>query len=99
MQRPQPAPRVLGLALTPPGVASLLRMLGFLLALVIGVDIADRVSGAAWASEGSVALIVGAFSGFLLNECGVSLSRHGWRAFALMMLCSGFVFMAGSFVG
>lgn len=98
-QRSQPTTRVLGLSLTAPGVDGLLRMLGFLLAMVFSMEITDRLSGVVWASEGSVALIVGAFSGFLLNECGVSLSRHGWRAFALLMMCSAFVFMAGSFVG
>jgi len=98
MPRSQPTATVLGLPLTAPGVGGLLRMLGFLLALVFTVEVADRLSGTAWASEGSVALIVGAFSGFLLNECGINLSRHGWRAFALLMMCSSFVFMAASLI-
>lgn len=98
MQRRQPTTRVLGLSVNAPGLDGLLRMLGFLLALVFAIEIIDRLSGAVWASEGAVALIVGAFSGFLLNECGVSLSRHGWRAFALLMMCSSLVFMTASLV-
>ena len=98
MQRSQPTTKVLGLDVTPPGVDGLLRMLGFLLFLVATVEIVDSLSAAVWTSEGSVALIIGAFCGFLLNECGVSLSKHGWRAFALLMMCSSFVFAAASLV-
>lgn len=98
MQRSQPTTKVLGLVLTAPGVDGLLRMLGFLLFLVATLEIVDTLSASVWESEGSIALIIGAFSGFLLNECGVSLSKHGWRAFALLMMCSSFVFAAGSLV-
>lgn len=99
MQRSQPTTTILGLPLTAPGIPGLLRTLAFLLALVLTLDLVDRQTGAVWASEGAVALTVGAFSGCLLAECGVSLSRHGWRAFALLLMSSAFVLMAGSFVG
>lgn len=98
MQNSQTTTRILGLVLTAPEIDGLLRMLGFLLFLVAAVEIVDSLSGAVWASEGSIALIIGAFSGFLLNECGVSLSKHGWRAFALLLMCSSFVFASASLV-
>jgi hypothetical protein len=98
MQRSQPTKRFLGLALVMPGLGGLLRMLGFLLVIVAGVEIVDSLSGTAWASEASIALIVGSFSGFLLNECGVNLVKHGWRAFALFAICSSVVFAAASLV-
>lgn len=98
MQRSQPATTLLGIPLTAPGAAGLLRTLAFLLALVLTLDLIDWQTGTVWASEGSVALTVGAFCGCLLSECGVSLARHGWRAFALLMMCSSVVLMAGSMV-
>jgi hypothetical protein len=70
--RTQPNIKVLGVALTAPSTAGLLRMLGFLLLVVTAVEITDLMTRSAWSSEGSVALIVGAFSGFLLTECGAS---------------------------
>jgi hypothetical protein len=84
--------RVLGIDLNPPSLAGLLRMLGFTLAMVALVEIVDSLTHAAWSSEASLSFIVGAFSGFLLTECGASYTKHGWRAFALMLLCSCFVF-------
>jgi hypothetical protein len=98
VQDTQTTTKVLGLTLTAPGLGGLLRMLSFLLVLVGVVEGIDILSGTAWASEGSVALIVGAFSGFLLNECGVNLAKHGWRAIALMMAVSSLVFLAASLV-
>jgi hypothetical protein len=96
--RTEPNVKVLGVTLTAPSVAGLLRMLGFLLLMVAVVEITDSMTRAAWSSEGSIALIVGIFSGFLLNECGASFAKHGWRAFALFMACSSLVFAAASFV-
>jgi len=98
MQRSQSTTTFLGVSLTAPGVGGLLRTLAFLLALVLTLDLIDRQTGTVWASEGSVALTVGAFCGCLLSECGVSLSRYGWRAFALLLMCSSLVLMAGSLV-
>ena len=96
--RTQPNIKVLGVALTAPSMAGLLRMLGFLLLVVTAVEITDLMTRTAWSSEGSVALIVGAFSGFLLTECGASYTEHGWRAFALLVACSSLVFAAASLV-
>ena len=96
--RPAPNVKFLGVALTPPSVAGLLRTLGFLLLMVAIVEITDSLTRTAWSSEGSIALIVGSFSGFLLNECGVSFAKHGWRTLALLMAYSSFVFAAASFV-
>ena len=96
--RTQPNIKVLGVALTAPSMAGLLRMLGFLLLVVTAVEITDLMTRTAWSSEGSVALIVGAFSGFLLTECGASYTEHGWRAFALLVGCSSLVFAAASLV-
>jgi hypothetical protein len=31
-----------------------------------------------------------------LNESGADFSKHGWRAFALLMACAIFVFLAFS---
>jgi hypothetical protein len=73
-------------------------MLAFLMLMVAVVEISDGLTRAAWSSEGSIALIVGTFSGFLLTECGASFAQHGWRAFALMICCSSLVFAAASFV-
>lgn len=96
--RTEPTFKVLGVALTAPSLSGLLRMLGFLMLMVAVVEITDTVTRAAWSSEGSIALIVGAFSGFLLNECGASFAEHGWRAFALMIACSSVVFATASVV-
>jgi hypothetical protein len=71
-------------------------MLAFLLAVVALVEVVDRVTHAAWSSDASLALIIGAFSGFLLTECGASFARDGWRAFALMLICGGLMRAAGS---
>jgi hypothetical protein len=91
--------KLLGVELTPPTTAGLLRMLGFLLLMVFVVQVADALAQqSVWASEGSLALIVGTFSGFLLNECGACFVRHGWRAFVLMIGCSLFIFSAASLV-
>lgn len=89
--RAQPKINLLGVELAPPSLQGLLRMLAFLLALVALVEVVDRATQAAWSSEASVALIVGAFSGFLLTECGASFARDGWRAFALLLICGGLV--------
>jgi uncharacterized membrane protein YdcZ (DUF606 family) len=86
--------RLLGIELNAPSLAGLLRMLGFTLAVVALVEIVDSLTHAAWSSEASLSFIVGAFSGFLLTECGASFSKHGWRAFALFLLCGSVVFGA-----
>lgn len=86
--------RVLGIDLNAPSLAGLLRMLGFTLAIIALVEIVDSLTNSAWSSEASLSFIVGAFSGFLLTECGASYTKHGWRAFALLLLCSGLVFGA-----
>ena len=69
-------------------------MLGFTLAVIAIVEIADSLTRIVWTSEGSLSFIVGAFSGFLLNECGASFSRHGWRAFALLVACAILIYTA-----
>jgi hypothetical protein len=86
--------KVLEIALNPPSTAGLLRMLAFTLAVIATVEIADSLTKTAWSSEGSLSFIVGAFSGFLLNECGASFSKHGWRAFALLIACAIFIYTA-----
>jgi hypothetical protein len=96
--RVQPACKLLGVELTPPSFAGLLRMLGFLLLMVFVVQVADALRGDVWASEGALALIVGTFSGFLLNESGACFARHGWRAFALMIGCSSLIFATASLI-
>ena len=96
--RTEPTFKVLGVALTAPSLSGLLRMLGFLMLMVTVVEITDALTRTAWSSEGSIALIVGTFSGFLLNECGASFAEHGWRAFALMIACSSVVFATASVV-
>jgi hypothetical protein len=97
--RAQPRLKLLGIELAPPSTAGLLRLLGFLLLMVFVVQVADTLSSqSVWASEGSLALIIGTFSGFLLSECGACFVRHGWRAFALMMGCSLLIFSAASAV-
>lgn len=86
--------KVLGIQLNAPSTVGLLRMLGFTLAVIALVEIADALTQAVWSSEGSLSFIVGAFSGFLLNECGASFSKHGWRAFALLVACAVFIYAA-----
>ena len=86
--------KVLGIQLNAPTMAGLLRMLGFTLAVVAMVEIADALTRTVWTSEGSLSFIVGAFSGFLLNECGASFSKHGWRAFALLVACAVVIYAA-----
>lgn len=98
MQRSPSQTTLLGVSLSAPGVDGLLRTLAFLLALVLTLTLIDFQTGDLWASEASIGLTVGAFCGCLLSECGVSLSRHGWRAFALLMICSSVLLMAGSLV-
>lgn len=98
MQR-SPSPTtttLLGISLSAPGVDGLLRTLAFLVALVLTLNLVDFQTGDVWASEASVGLTVGAFCGCLLSECGVSLARHGWRALALLLMCSCVLLMAGS---
>ena len=87
---------VLGIQLNAPSLMGLIRMLGFTLAAIALVEIADSLNSGVWASEGSLSFIVGGFSGFLLNEYGADFSKHGWRAFALLMACAIFVFAAFS---
>jgi hypothetical protein len=92
--------KVLGIQLNAPSTVGLLRMLGFTLAVIALVEIADSLTKTVWTSEASLSFIVGAFSGFLLNECGASFSKHGWRAFALLVACAVFVYAAFSlFIG
>lgn len=79
-------------------MAGLLRMLGFPLLVLTAVEISDLVTRTVGSSEGSVALIVGAFSGFLLTECGPSFAQHGWRAFAPALGGSSLLFAAASLV-
>lgn len=90
--------KVLGIQLSEPSVAGLLRMLAFTLAVIAMVEIADAITKAVWTSEGSLSFIVGAFSGFLINECGANFSKHGWRAFALLVGVSVLLFGAMSLV-
>lgn len=86
--------KVLGIQLEAPSTSGLLRMLGFTLAVIAMVEIADALTRSVWTSEASLSFIVGAFSGFLLNECGASFSRHGWRAFALLLACAVIIYAA-----
>jgi hypothetical protein len=86
--------KVLGIQLEAPSTTGLLRMLGFTLAVIAMVEIADSLTRSVWTSEASLSFIVGAFSGFLLNECGASFSRHGWRAFALLLACAVIIYAA-----
>ena len=87
---------VLGIQLNAPSLMGLIRMLGFTLCAIALVEIADSLNSGVWASEGSLSFIVGGFSGFLLNESGADFTKHGWRAFALLMACAIFVFLAFS---
>lgn len=84
--------KVLGIQLEAPSTTGLLRMLGFTLAVIAMVEIADSLTRSVWTSEASLSFIVGAFSGFLLNECGASFSKHGWRAFALLLGCAVIIY-------
>jgi hypothetical protein len=86
--------KLLGIELYAPSTAGLLRMLAFTLAVVALVEIADSLTRMVWTSEGSLSFVVGAFSGFLLNECGASFRKHGWRAFALLLACAAFIYAA-----
>ena len=86
--------KVLGIQLNAPTTVGLLRMLAFTLAVIALVEIADALTKTVWTSEGSLSFIVGAFSGFLLNECGANFSKHGWRAFALLVACAVFIYAA-----
>lgn len=86
--------KVLGIQLTPPSTVGLLRMLGFTLAVIAMVEIADSLTKAVWANEGSLSFVIGGFSGFLVHECGVCFRRHGWRAFALLIGCAILVYSA-----
>lgn len=88
--------KVLGILLTPPSTVGLLRMLGFTLAVIAMVEIADSLTKMVWTSEGSLSFIIGAFSGFLLQECGACFRTHGWRAFALLIACAVFIYSAFS---
>jgi hypothetical protein len=85
---------ILGIPLNAPSTFGLLRMLGFTLAVIAMVEIADALTRTVWTSEASLSFIVGAFSGFLLNECGASFNKHGWRAFALLLACAVFIYAA-----
>ena len=87
---------VLGIQLKAPSLMGLIRMLGYTLAAIALVEIADSLNSRVWASEGSLSFIVGGFSGFLLNEAGADFSKHGWRAFTLLVACAAFVFAAFS---
>jgi len=89
---------VLGIQLNSPSLMGLLRMLGFTLTAIAIVEVADALASNVWASEGSLSFIVGGFSGFLLNESGADFSKHGWRAFALLMAIAIFVFAAFSLI-
>lgn len=87
---------VLGIQLTAPSLMGLIRMLGFTLAAIALVEIADALMSNVWANEGSLSFIIGGFSGFLLTESGADFSKHGWRAFALMIALAIFLFAAFS---
>ena len=87
---------VLGIQLTAPSLMGLLRMLGFTLTAIALVEIADSFNPSVWQSEGSLSFIIGGFSGFLLTESGADFSKHGWRAFALMIALAIFLFAAFS---
>lgn len=86
--------KVLGIQLTPPSLSGLLRMLGFTLAVIAMVEIADSITATVWANEGSMSFILGGFSGFLITECGANFRQHGWRAFALLVMCAMFLYSA-----
>ena len=88
--------RVIRIQLNAPTIAGLLRMLGFTLAVIAMVEIADSLTRTVWSNEASLSFIVGGFSGFLLNECGANFSQHGWRAFALLLGCAIFIYAAFS---
>ena len=87
---------VLGIKLASPSLMGLLRMLGFTLTAIALVEIAGSFNPSVWENEGLLSFIIGGFSGFLLNESGADFSKHGWRAFVLMMALAIFVFAAFS---
>ncbi len=87
---------VLGIQLTAPSLMGLLRMLGFTLTAIAIVEVADWMNSGVWESEGSLSFIVGGFCGFLLTESGADFSKHGWRAFVLLIALAIFVFAAYS---
>ena len=87
---------VLGIQLTAPSLMGLLRMLGFTLTSIALVEIAGSFNPGVWENEGSLSFIIGGFSGFLLTESGADFLKHGWRAFALMMVLAIFLFAAFS---
>jgi len=87
---------VLGIQLTAPSLLGLLRMLGFTLAAIALVEIADSFNPGVRADEGSLSFILGGFSSFLLTESGADFSKHGWRALAPMMALAIFFFAAFS---
>jgi hypothetical protein len=87
---------VLGIQLSAPSLLGLLRMLGFILSAIALVEIADSFNSGVWENEGSLSFILGGFSGFLLTESGADFSKHGWRAFALMIALAIFLFAAFS---
>jgi hypothetical protein len=87
---------VLGIQLTAPSLMGLLRMLGFTLTAIALVEIADSFNSGVWANEGSLSFIIGGLSGFLLTEAGADFSKHGWRAFVLMIALAIFLFAAYS---
>jgi len=87
---------VLGIRLTAPSLMGLLRMLGFTLTAVALVEIAGSFNSGVWENEGSLSFIIGGFSAFLLTESGADFSKHGWRAFALMIVLAISVFAAFS---
>jgi hypothetical protein len=97
--RVHPRFKLLGVEIAPPSTSGLLRTLGVLLLMTFIVQVADTLAAqSVWASEGSIALIVGTVSGMLLAESGVCFARHGWRAFVLMIGCSLLIFSAASAV-
>ena len=71
-------------------------MLGFTLTSIALGEIAGSFDPGVWENEGSVSFIIGGFSGFLLTESGADFLKHGWRAFALMMVLAIFLFAAFS---
>ena len=87
---------VLGIQLTAPSLTGLLRMLGFTLTAIALVEIVGSLIAGVLENEGSLSFIIGGFSGFLLKEAGADFSKHGWRAFVLMMALALFVFAAFS---
>ena len=71
-------------------------MLAFTLTAIALVEIAGSFNSGVWENEGSLSFIIGGFSGFLLIESGADFSKHGWRAFVLVMALAIFLFAAFS---